>query len=140
MESPPTGYPPGPDPRLSAIGSHTRDSSPVYGTPNFHLHAMKGTHKGKGPRWLVDFETGCWNWQRGLSDRGYGNVNLSSPKRRMGAHRWAYLCWVGPIPEGLELDHLCRNRRCINPEHLEAVTHLENIRRGVMRRCDGVDA
>jgi hypothetical protein len=47
------------------------------------------------------------------------------------AHRWAYEYSIGPIPEHLELDHLCRSRNCVNPEHLEAVTHLENMGRGI---------
>lgn len=75
-------------------------------------------------RWAVDAETGCWNWTGAMSPNGYGQ------SRGSGAHREIYQRFKGPIPEGLTLDHLCRNRRCVNPEHLEAVTQSTNVRRG----------
>lgn len=74
---------------------------------------------------------GCWLWTASLIPRtGYGAF---TPRSRTGisAHRWAYINTVGAIPEGLVLDHLCRVRRCVNPDHLEPVTPLENTRRGV---------
>ncbi len=75
----------------------------------------------------------CWVWI-GYADRlGYGRFRRPAEGGRGGlcmAHRFAYEMLVGPVPEGLELDHLCRNRGCCNPAHLEAVTHLENMRRG----------
>lgn len=64
-----------------------------------------------------------------ISRNGYGLVRLVSGGPRKIAHRVAYETFVGPIPTDLELDHLCRVRRCVNPEHLEPVTHQENIRR-----------
>jgi len=70
--------------------------------------------------------SGCWLWASSLG-RGYGLFWL---KRYLPAHRLSYECLVGPIPEGLTLDHLCRVRRCLNPLHLEAVTLRENILRG----------
>lgn len=69
----------------------------------------------------------CWFWNGSLNG-GYGRSNING--KQQYAHRLSYEAFVGPIPEGMYLDHLCRNRSCINPEHLEIVTHAENIRRG----------
>ncbi len=68
----------------------------------------------------------CWFWLASLTDRGYG---VWKWKGRCRVHRITYVAFVGEVPAGLELDHLCRNRGCCNPAHLEAVTHLENMRR-----------
>lgn len=77
----------------------------------------------------IDRQTdGCWPWMGALHKDGYGIFNVSA--RTWLAHRWAYEQFVGPVPDGLELDHLCRNRRCVNPAHLEPVLHRENVRRG----------
>jgi hypothetical protein len=66
---------------------------------------------------------GCWEWMGGKQWGGYGLF------RGACAHRLFYELLVGPIPAGLEIDHLCRNRSCVRPTHLEPVTHLENMRR-----------
>ena len=71
--------------------------------------------------------TGCWLWT-GSSGQGYGNYWHNGSSRR--AHRVLYEDINGPLQAGLELDHLCRVRGCVNPEHLEPVTHRENIIRG----------
>jgi hypothetical protein len=73
--------------------------------------------------------SGCWLWIGHMSGRGYGVAHLK--KKRLGAHRAVYEELVGKIPSGLEVDHLCRNRICVNPQHLEPVTKRTNILRGV---------
>lgn len=81
------------------------------------------------PQYIVDPETGCWIWQWALHpENGYGIWNVRG-KRGQQAHRHYYEMLVGPIPEGLTIDHLCRNRPCVNPAHLEPVTSQENRRR-----------
>ncbi len=71
----------------------------------------------------------CWEWVGSLNPGGYGNIKIGG--KTISAHRWVYETLVGPIPEGLDLDHLCRVRHCVNPDHLEPVTRAENLRRGV---------
>lgn len=75
----------------------------------------------------------CWIWLGNLDDWGYGRaVSVRvSPTRTKMAHRWVYEQRVGPIPAGEQIDHLCRIPCCVNPEHLEAVTVAENVRRGL---------
>lgn len=81
--------------------------------------------------------TGCWVWTRCLTTSGYGHFYVGGVGVVPGvsmAHRVTYMAFVGEIPEGLELDHLCRNRSCVNPAHLEPVTHAENVRRGALTK------
>lgn len=78
-----------------------------------------------------DPSTGCWNWT-GSSDR-YGFFYWQGKTVR--AHRFAYEREVGEVPDGLELDHTCRNTHCVNPAHLEPVTHAENVARGDLGRA-----
>lgn len=72
----------------------------------------------------------CWPWHGRLTRGGYGIAGGSRPGGRVYAHRFFYEFFVGQIPTGLDLDHLCRNRKCVNPAHLEPVTRRENLLRG----------
>lgn len=71
---------------------------------------------------------GCWEWTKTVNNAGYGQISVNG--RQEMTHRVAYVLWVGPIPDGMQLDHLCRNRPCCNPAHLEPVTPRENYLRG----------
>lgn len=72
---------------------------------------------------------GCHEWTADSGNSGYGRFWVAGTQKAL-AHRWAYEYHVGPIPDGLVIDHLCRHKLCVNPEHLEAVTMSENVLRG----------
>lgn len=81
-------------------------------------------------RWIIpEPNSGCFLWLGALTDVGYGQARLFG--RKMGAHRAAYIIAHNGIPEGLDVDRLCRVRCCVNPAHLEAVPHSVNIKRGI---------
>jgi hypothetical protein len=89
----------------------------------------------------IQHTDGCWFWL-GVIDKksGYGHAytGIYGIRRHMWAHEFAYHVLVGPVPPGLEIDHKCRVRHCVRPDHLEPVTHAENMRRGVeARTCCG---
>lgn len=73
-------------------------------------------------------ENGCWMW-KGVLVGGYAQMYIY--QRKVYGYRWTYILFKGAIPDGLQLDHLCRNRSCVNPDHLELVTQRENILRGI---------
>ena len=79
-------------------------------------------------KYTEDPESGCWVWHGSRTPLGYGRFWFG---RGQQAHRVSYEYHVGPIPEGLHIDHLCRNTSCVNPDHLEPVTPRENILRGI---------
>lgn len=75
-------------------------------------------------------ENGCWVWLGATNKKGYGHIRGVENGPLVAVHRAAYELAKGAIPEGLEVDHLCFERACLNPEHLEAIDHAENVRRG----------
>lgn len=80
-----------------------------------------------GRLYEIDPMTGCWEWRRSKSN-GYGMMSYKG--KYQNAHRVFYQQRYGPLPDHLHVDHLCRNKGCVNPDHLEAVTRHENARRG----------
>lgn len=77
--------------------------------------------------------SGCWEWTAYIGKDGYGRllIHRDGGYTKALVHRFAWELLVGPIPDGLDIDHLCRNRRCVKPSHLEPVTRRENLLRGV---------
>lgn len=112
------------------LAPHSRASKGmVKGQPLRFIHG----HNGRMPvrerfdaSYTVDAR-GCWIWSGPTNSRGYGRIYVDGP---VAAHRWSYEHFVGEIPDGLVLDHLCRVTLCVRPDHLEPVTQAENIRRG----------
>lgn len=102
----------------------------VAGKP---LEWISGHASRTRTKYIIDAVTGCWNWI-GRLHNGYGRVFLGG--LWYAAHVVTYTTKYGPVPKGLELDHKCRNRACCNPDHVEPVTRLENVRRGARTKLD----
>ena len=87
----------------------------------------------------VDQSGMCWEWRSSRTTRGYGRFKMGprGAPRAISAHRVAWVLKHGPVPDGLELDHICRNHACVRPSHLEPVTHAENVRRGLVAEVSG---
>ncbi len=83
----------------------------------------------------VDKTEECWNWNRGLTGKGYGAFSITRENSPYLAHRFSYEISGGDI-DGKFLDHLCKNRKCVNPDHLEIVTLGENVRRGDLAKLN----
>lgn len=79
------------------------------------------------PEFVKDNITGCWDWCGKIDKNGYGRKCVNY--KYLGAHRYMYEKFVGGIPRGMQIDHLCQNKKCVNPEHMEVVTPAENTRR-----------
>lgn len=109
-----------------------------YRSPDFQVQARRKAQfiPLANRLWAkVDFlgPNGCWLWTGAVDGKGYGHLSRHHGEL-VKAHRLSYELKRGPIPEGLTIDHRCRTKRCVNPEHLEAVTGLENFRRFVDSR------
>lgn len=78
-------------------------------------------------RKFYEDNNGCWIWTDYCVAQGYGRFSIKSVMYQ--AHKVSYEHFVGPVPEGLEIDHMCKVRGCVNPEHLQVITHKENVPR-----------
>lgn len=115
---------------------------PHYGRWRYHGDPLAGHLPGSATTeerfWhKVDIKgpNECWVWNGAVDGSGYGSFGHKKPfQRGYLAHRYAYEKLRAPIPEGLQIDHLCRNRGCVNPAHLEIVTQRENMNRGMAHR------
>lgn len=107
-----------------------RKPGPKPGTPTYR--PPKPIKERILTRIVVD-DNGCWVWQGPKNGKGYGHTFIGSrvdgTRRNATIHRLAYEEWIGPIPEGLTIDHLCENTSCCNPAHLDTCTAIENKRR-----------
>lgn len=108
-----------------------------YGDPTGRHRAPDPAERLLANSYRADDGSGCLRWAGEHGTKGYGGVSIGG--KNFQTHRVAYELWVGPIPDGLEIDHVyargCRHRDCNNPAHLEAVTHAENVRRRHRTHC-----
>jgi len=86
--------------------------------------------------YVVHPATGCWLWIGALADNGYGVAGIPGTSRARVAHLQSFVRSRGAVPAGLELDHTCRRRYCVNPDHLEPVTRTINVRRGAKTKLN----
>ncbi len=128
----------------TATATRNRDSPRlVRGEPRRYVAGHQGgTGLGKkrfSTRYLLEdrgHSTPCWIWQGAKDAHGYGRVGVSGTRRTRNAYAVYYEEEYGTVPAGLELDHLCRQPSCVRPDHLEPVTHTENLRRGKRAKID----
>ena len=117
-----------------SIAQERAESERCWQTPMFESSERTQNNEGEPPmpslltdaQYLASYEVSgeCWIYTRSINNKGYGTI------RGLCAHRFFYEHMVGPIPDGLTIDHLCRNRACVNPAHLEPVTQrVNNLRR-----------
>ena len=104
-----------------------RGHNPLDSANAQHVAQSLSGNMEKG--YIVNPQTGCWEWTRCKDSKGYGLVCVAGKMQR--AHRYMYEQCNGPLEEGVQLDHLCRNHSCINPDHVEPVTNAVNTQRGL---------
>lgn len=96
------------------------------------INGLKDLPKRMQNKIKINKNNNCWEWVGSNNGVGYGEIRINNKKKY--THRIVYELLVGPIPENKQIDHLCRNRCCCNPEHLEPVTPKENVNRGITEK------
>lgn len=96
--------------------------------PRKRMHRCVSPEASFEAKYIPEPNSGCWLWIGALNPNGYGQLKM--PHQAVLAHRFSYERFNGPLLEGMVLDHLCRQRCCVNPEHLEQVTQAVNLARG----------
>lgn len=89
------------------------------------MPAYRNIEERISEKFQINYETGCWEWTGALDIGGYGQISVDN--RCKLAHRISWNVFKGAIPNGLQIDHLCRNRKCVNPDHLRVTTRKDNI-------------
>lgn len=102
----------------------------VKGFPRRYLRGHN--KRTNGPQYIVDETTGCWVWQLARTRTGYGSVKING--KTCKPHRVFYERRFGSVPVGTEIHHRCENRACCNPDHLEAITHHDNVRKSARQK------
>lgn len=113
----------------------TRAGHPVCYLPGHHPNGQALSPV----KYIIDPNSGCWVWQRCKSPEGYAK-SIRVDGHAYAPHRFYYEQKYGPIPAGLALDHLCKNRLCVNPDHLQPVTQTQNTRRSRIAKLTETDA
>jgi hypothetical protein len=127
----------------NTISELSRRSGISYGTLRQRLLKHGVPPRGKGYRTETDMErfhrlsipepnSGCWLWLGQIDKNGYGKMSLQGEKTTAQRAAWILLC--GAIPEAFEVDHLCKNRSCVNPDHLQTISKIENLAQRELRR------
>lgn len=119
--------------KTKLVKGNTPERNRVLGEPYKYLYRHDGfMQSARKPMYEIDENTGCWNWLRALTHDGYGITynRMTRSKKHQGAHRCIYEQQVGPIPAGMTLDHKCKNRKCVNPAHMDVVSLKVNLQRG----------
>ena len=93
----------------------------------YNPHQIRGTAEERFFLQVKKNENGCWEWQGYVNYKGYGAFRSENNGRRINVHRFAYQHFIGEIPQGFVVDHICKNTRCANPNHLRAVSNYDNL-------------
>lgn len=117
---------------MERVGARRRAPNRLNLLAGLTAQAIEALRTRFDAKWTPEPNTGCYLWTAAVNNGGYGifGFKVDGKTRAVGAHRLNYEMTNGPIGKGLDIDHKCRQRSCVNPAHLEAVSHRENMRRG----------